>query len=92
MFLERQVIGSRNILPGPIAEFVFGGLNYQIEHHLFPSMPRANLGAAHRIVRPFCQAVGLPFEEASVWESYRQTFVALNRCGRATRGQQSARL
>src|SRR5215204_2447076 len=65
-FLERQVIASRNILPGRIADFMFGGLNYQIEHHLFPTMPRANLRAAHRIVRPFCQEVGLPFEEASV--------------------------
>jgi fatty acid desaturase len=84
-FLERQVIGSRNILPGRLAEFLFGGLNYQIEHHLFPTMPRANLGAAHRIVQPFCQEVGLPFEEASIWESYCQTFAALDRCGRATR-------
>jgi fatty acid desaturase len=85
-FMERQVIGSRNILPGRFAEFMFGGLNYQIEHHLFPTMPRANLGAAHRIVLPFCQAQGIPFEEASIWESYRQTFAALDTCGRATRG------
>jgi fatty acid desaturase len=85
-FLERQVIGSRNIVPGPIAEFVFGGLNYQIEHHLFPTMPRVNLGAAHDIVRPFCLAHGIPYEEVSVWESYRQTFAALDRCGRAARG------
>ena len=84
-FLERQVLGSRNILPGRIAEFVFGGLNYQIEHHLFPTMPRANLGAAHDIVRPFCLEQGIPYEEVSVWESYRQTFAALDRCGRATR-------
>jgi fatty acid desaturase len=84
-FLERQAIGSRNIVPGRIAEFLFGGLNYQIEHHLFPTMPRANLGAAHRIVRPFCLERGIPFEEASVWEAYRQTFAALDRCGRATR-------
>lgn len=87
-FLERQVLGSRNIVPGPIAEFMFGGLNYQIEHHLFPTMPRVNLGAAHRIVLPFCRAQGIPFEEASVWESYRQTFAALNRCGLATTRRQ----
>jgi fatty acid desaturase len=86
-FLERQVIGSRNILPGPIAEFMFGGLNYQIEHHLFPTMARANLGVAHDIVRPFCLKQGLPYEEVSVWESYRQTFAALDRCGRAARGE-----
>jgi fatty acid desaturase len=84
-FLERQVIGSRNILPGRIAEFLFGGLNYQIEHHLFPTMPRANLGAAHDIVRPFCLAQGLPYEEVSIWESYCQTFAAFEHCGQATR-------
>ena len=84
-FLERQVIGSRNILPGPIAEFTFGGLNYQIEHHLFPNMPRVNLGTCHQIVKPFCEARGIPFEECSVWESYRQTFGALNAVGRAAR-------
>ena len=83
------MIASRNILPGRIADFVFGGLNHQIEHHLFPTMPRANLRAAHRIVRPFCQEVGLPFEEVSIWESFRQTFVALDRCGRATRRHES---
>ncbi len=84
-FLERQVLGSRNILPGPIAEFAFGGLNYQVEHHLFPTMPRANLGRCHDIVRPFCLAQGLPYEEVSVWESYRQTFAAFDRCGQATK-------
>jgi fatty acid desaturase len=83
-FLERQVLGSRNILPGRIAELMFGGLNYQIEHHLFPTMPRANLGAAHDIVMPFCRAQGIPYEEVSAWESYRQTFAAMDRCGRAT--------
>jgi fatty acid desaturase len=83
-FLERQVIGSRNILPGPIAEFTFGGLNYQIEHHLFPNMPRVNLGKCHRIVKPFCVERGIPFEECSVWESYRQTFGALSSVARHT--------
>ena len=53
-FLERQVISTRNITPGPIADFLFGGLNYQIEHHLFPTIPRANMGGARAIVRPFC--------------------------------------
>ena len=39
-FLRRQVLTSRNVRGGPITDFVFGGLNYQIEHHLFPAMPR----------------------------------------------------
>ena len=44
-FLERQVLSSRNVAPNPVWDFVFGGLNYQVEHHLFPTMPRVNFGA-----------------------------------------------
>ena len=45
-FLERQVISTRNITPSPLADFLFGGLNYQIEHHLFPTIPRVNMSRA----------------------------------------------
>ena len=38
-FLRRQVLTSRNIRGGRFTDFVLGGLNYQIEHHLFPNMP-----------------------------------------------------
>jgi len=82
-FLERQVISTRNITPGPVTDFLFGGLNYQMEHHLFPTIPRANLGRARAIVRPFCEAQGLPYDEVGAWTSYRIMFEAFERCGRA---------
>ena len=41
-FLRRQVITSRDVRGGWLTDFALGGLNYQIEHHLFPSMPRAS--------------------------------------------------
>jgi fatty acid desaturase len=37
-FLRRQVLMSRNISGGPLISVFMGGLNYQIEHHLFPPM------------------------------------------------------
>jgi fatty acid desaturase len=47
-FLRRQVLTSRNVRGGRFIDFFLGGLNYQIEHHLFPSMPRPNLrGRVH---------------------------------------------
>ena len=52
--LLRQVLTSRNIRGGPVIDTALGGLNYQIEHHLFPSMPRANLRHAQPVVRQFC--------------------------------------
>jgi fatty acid desaturase len=83
-FLERQVLSSRNIAPSFLNDFLYGGLNYQIEHHLFPTIPRVNLGGARKIVRPFCLAQGIPYEEVGAFRSYQMMFEAFDRCGRAT--------
>jgi fatty acid desaturase len=89
-FVERQVLGSRNIRPHPLTDFFFGGLNYQIEHHLFPTMPRANLGRARTLVRPFCAAHGLEYDEVGVLTSYRLVLSELARVGRAAVGPRPA--
>jgi fatty acid desaturase len=81
-FLDRQVRSSRNVLPHPITDFVLGGLNYQIEHHLFPSMPRVHLGRARQITRPFCHEHGLPYTEMGLFASYRLVLAELQRVGR----------
>ena len=47
-FLRRQVLTSRNVRGGRFTDFALGGLNYQIEHHLFPSMPRPACAAPSR--------------------------------------------
>ncbi|CAK5066541.1 unnamed protein product [Meloidogyne enterolobii] len=38
-----QLYTTRNMRPGLVIDWLWGGLNYQIEHHLFPTMPRHNL-------------------------------------------------
>jgi fatty acid desaturase len=35
---------------------VYGSLDYQIEHHLFPSLPRNNLRRGRPLVRAYCHA------------------------------------
>jgi fatty acid desaturase len=70
-YLERHTLSSRNVGPGPLLDVVYGGLNHQIEHHLFPTIPRSKLGRARAIVKPFCAAHGLPFTEVSMLASYR---------------------
>ena len=57
-FLRRQVLTSRNVTGGPVVTVALGGLNYQIEHHLFPSMPSQNLHRARPLVRRFCARAG----------------------------------
>jgi fatty acid desaturase len=71
-FARRQVITSRNIIGGPFTDLVLGGLNYQIEHHLFPTMPRSNLPRAQGVIRAFCIESGLGYCEDSLVGSYRQ--------------------
>ncbi len=71
-FARRQVITARNIAGGRFTDLMLGGLNYQIEHHLFPTMPRPNLGRAQTMVRAFCIESDLGYCEDSLIGSYRQ--------------------
>ena len=71
-FFRRQVLTSRNITGGPLITAAFGGLNFQIEHHLFPSMPSRNLSQCRLLVQAFCAEHGVPYAETSPVESYRR--------------------
>jgi fatty acid desaturase len=80
-FLRRQVLMSRNIRGGWATNFALGGLNYQIEHHLFPSMPRPNLRRAQPIVRDFCASHRVTYTETSLLSAYRIVVRYLNQVG-----------
>jgi fatty acid desaturase len=83
--LLRQVLTSRNIRGGVFIDAALGGLNYQIEHHLFPSMPRANLRHAQPVVRKFCADRGISYLECSAIASYRLAIGHLHEVGAAMR-------
>jgi fatty acid desaturase len=83
-FARRQVVTARNISGGRFTTFLLGGLNYQVEHHLFPSMPRPNLRLVQGPVRDFCAAAGLGYSEESFIESFRQILHHLSDAGAAT--------
>jgi fatty acid desaturase len=80
-FVRRQVLTSRNVAGSWRVDWLLGGLNYQIEHHLFPTMPRPNLRRAQPLVRSFCQQHGLPYTEASLVGSYAQAVRHLHTVG-----------
>jgi fatty acid desaturase len=93
-FLRRQVLTSRNVRGGRLTDLALGGLNYQIEHHLFPSMPGPNLRHAQGLVRAFCERQGLPYCETSLAASYAQALRHLHTVARPDRqpSPQSTRL
>jgi fatty acid desaturase len=82
-FARRQVITARNIKGGWFTTFMLGGLNYQIEHHLFPSMPRPNLRLIQGLVRDFCVATDLGYREEGFVESFHQILHHLSDAGAA---------
>jgi fatty acid desaturase len=82
-YLRRQVLTSRNVRGHWLTDFALGGLNYQIEHHLFPSMPRANLRHAQPVVRAFCQTRQVAYLETGLITSYAQALSHLNMVGRS---------
>jgi len=78
-FLYRQVVTARNVKAHPITDFWYGGLNYQIEHHLFPAMPRNRLPEAQRITEAFCEVHAIPYYETGVIQSYQEILQHLHR-------------
>ena len=84
-FLSKQVRTSRNISGGWVASLLMGGLNYQIEHHLFPSMPRPHLRAARALVREHCRENDVPYTETSIISAYAVVLAYMNRVGLAAR-------
>ncbi|WP_448002812.1 fatty acid desaturase family protein [Agromyces bauzanensis] len=80
-FLRRQVLMSRNIRGSRVLDFAMGGLNYQIEHHLFPSMPRPHLRRAADIIAEYCREHGVPYTQTSLWQSYAIVLRYINRVG-----------
>jgi fatty acid desaturase len=85
--LEKQVLTSRNVNGGPVTDWLMGGLNYQIEHHLFPSMPRANLRRAQPIVQDYCRRIGMPYVTTGIVDSYAQGLRHLHDVGEELRDQ-----
>jgi fatty acid desaturase len=80
-FLRRQVLMSRNISGGPPVSVFMGGLNYQVEHHLFPSMARPHLRKAQPLVVAYCAEQGVPYTQTSLWQAYRNVISYLNTVG-----------
>ena len=88
-FLRRQVLTARNVRGGRFTDLLLGGLNYQIEHHLFPHMPRPALRRAQPMVRAFCSSHGLPYVQTGLAGSYRQVLRHLHAVGRSDQPMQS---
>lgn len=80
-FLRKQVLTSRNVRGGVWVDFTLGALNYQVEHHLFPTMPRPNLRRAQPIVHAFCARKGIEYSQCGWLRTYGYVLQHLHAVG-----------
>lgn len=90
-FLRRQVLTSRNVRSSWLTDLLYGSLNIQIEHHLFPRMTRRNLTRARPIVRRYCEEIGVPYHEVSIVGAYVELLRFLHAVGAPLRGDAATR-
>ena len=88
-FLRQQVLTARNVHGSPLVDFWYGGLNYQIEHHLFPTMPRNKLKQARPLIKAFCEEHAIAYCETTMLQSYQDILRYLHSVSAPLRQQKS---
>ena len=88
-FFRRQVLTSRNVKAHPFTDFWYGGLNYQIEHHLFPQMPRNRLKDAQKVAKAFCKKHTIPYHETGILQSQKEIIQFLHQESAPLRAEQA---
>ena len=85
-FWKLQVTTTRNItgghgLPQAFVDWFCGGLQYQVDHHLFPGIPRHNLKRTHEFVKSFCKEWNVGYHEADMWDGTIEVLQCLDEVG-----------
>lgn len=91
-FLRKQVLTSRNVHSNWFTHYMYGGVNLQIEHHLFPGIPRNKLRASQEIVKSFCEAKKVPYMETGAFQSYWIVLQYLHELGATQRAEAANRV
>lgn len=80
-----QLRTTMNVLTPPILDWFHIGLQFQIEHHLFPRLPRHNLRTAQKLVRAVCDKHAIHYNEASFFRAQTETIACLRVAAVASR-------
>lgn len=69
-WLKLQIHATCDIEKSFFNDWFTGHLNFQIEHHLFPTMPRHNLYKIAPLVQSLCKKHGVPYTVKPLWQSF----------------------
>lgn len=84
-FLRKQVLTTRNVRGNLLLDHMMGGLNYQIEHHLFPHLPMPALRRTQEIVRTYCAEIDVPYHETGLIASWGEALRHMHAVGATLR-------
>ncbi|KAJ3026610.1 UNVERIFIED_CONTAM: hypothetical protein HDU68_005390 [Siphonaria sp. JEL0065] len=65
-FYELQIITGRDVISNTFSDWFTGGLNYQIEHHMFPTLPRHNFWMSQPLVEELCKKHNVTFHKTTL--------------------------
>jgi fatty acid desaturase len=65
-WMTAQAVSTRDVASTPWTDWFTGGLNYQLEHHAFPGLPRHALGSIAADVKALCEKHGLAYESVTM--------------------------
>jgi delta8-fatty-acid desaturase len=85
-WLRAQLATTMNVACHPMLDWLHGGLQFQVEHHLFPRMPRHNLRFASARVRRLCAEHGIPYHVHTFWQANRMVLARLREVSTEARG------
>ncbi|KAK7812522.1 delta(8)-fatty-acid desaturase [Quercus suber] len=74
---DKQTKGTLDITCPSWMDWFHGGLQFQIEHHLFPRLPRCQLRKVSPMVQELCKKHNLPYNSASFWKANEMTIGTL---------------
>jgi len=72
-WVEYAAYHTMDVEHRPWCDWWMGYLNYQIEHHLFPSMPEYRFPLLAPRVREFLNSHGLPYIYSGYWKAMKTT-------------------
>ncbi|XP_020098346.1 delta(8)-fatty-acid desaturase 2-like [Ananas comosus] len=76
-WFEKQTAGTLDISCSPWMDWFHGGLQFQVEHHLFPRLPRCHLRRVAPLVQDLCKKHGLQYSSSSFWDANLRTLATL---------------
>lgn len=80
-WFQYQVESNMNIDCPLWQDWYYGGLQFHIEHHLFPTMARNKLREAAAYVRPLCEEHGISYDQCSFTTALTKTLSHLKLSG-----------